>query len=473
MTDKKVAVFVLFIVLAFPLPIFSKSYDIFVDANYDDEGDGSESKPFKNIKDALENAQSDADIYVKNGKYEENFTLEKSVNIFGQDKKNTVIEGKIIMENGTEINNLTVSSNSPAVTIAKKADVRIEDCDIKNFGLMGVQALPGGGTLVIKNSNIYGGKGGKGVYIQEGKKIEISGNSIYDNGQEGLDVRAKVSGYISNNSITGNGESGIEFIIGSSELKISDNTIKNNGASGIASQFYTQTSKSGQITISQNTLSKNRKYGLDCALPSGGEPSSTYWSKSIELSGNTIEGNKMKPISDLCNIMQAVEGDKESEDNKISEVLISENKGVLTQEEEEVSRREEEVRAQEIAEATADKEKIKNQLSKINEDWQISQAKIDEEKNKLEKRNKFIFFIFGPDFSALKGAKLELEKMREFQRNLVSFLDETKSQEVKVEIRETIGEKSIEIYQMEKVLAQNENKFSLFGQMVKKLVDAK
>ena len=108
---------------------------------------------------------------------------------------------------------------------------------IRGFGKIGVDIPPGNGKLTIQNSKIKNGDG-KGVYVQKGNRIKLIGNEIYENDEEGLDLRAEISGIISGNYIHNNREGGIEVIVGDADLEISNNTIKGNKASAIAAQFY-------------------------------------------------------------------------------------------------------------------------------------------------------------------------------------------------------------------------------------------
>lgn len=433
--------------LVFPFFVFAGGYDIYVDAGYSgDDSDGSQERPYKSLNKAAENATGSRSIYLKNGEYEK-ATVGGSVKIIGQSKK-AVIKGTLTLSGNNQLKNLTVSNGSPAVLISKNSDVTIDDCEIENFQLMGIQASPGDGKVTIKNSNVHG-KGGKGIYIQEGRKIEITGNDIHDTGGEGLDIRARVSGTVSGNSIYGNSESGIEFIIGSSKITFSGNNIKSNGASAIASQFYRGTSKTGKVIIKNNTMSRNRKYGLDCAYPSGGDPASDYWGDSMELVENTIEGNKIKPISSMCNMIQAVDEEKEKEDNRISDVTTEKN----------------------IVGGTASQEaEIMEEEKKVIELEKIPEEELNYSVKAIVSRNKIKTFFFGPDHKIIKIAASELEQIKNKRSELFNLLKEADNPEDKSIIRERIGEISDIINRNEAILIEQENRFNLFGFFSKMLL---
>ena len=346
------------------------SYDYYVDKSYDGSQDGSKEKPFTNISDAINADDSDAKIFIKKGTYGENIVIGKGIDLYGENRSKVLLSGKIEMEDNSSINDLTITDVATAVLVGHDASAQINSCTIKKFGKIGVEVLSGNGKIAIKNSSIYGGQG-KGIYIELGRKIEISGNDIYGNKEEGIDVRAKVNGVIKNNNIHDNGESGIEIIIGSSDVLISGNDIKKNGASGIASQFYQETKKIGAISINANTIAKNKKYGLDCALPSGGKPDSSYWGDSINLIENDMEANGMRSVSSFCHIIDAVDKIEEKATNKTDE---KEDETITAIEEDSITADEDAEKDEKIWEnaesvskyATTLEAKVQEQIDKIN-----------------------------------------------------------------------------------------------------------
>jgi parallel beta-helix repeat protein len=64
------------------------------DDNIEGPWDGSEDYPYQYIQDAIDNANNFDKIYVFNGTYYENIVIFKSVNIEGQSKHQTIIDGK-------------------------------------------------------------------------------------------------------------------------------------------------------------------------------------------------------------------------------------------------------------------------------------------------------------------------------------------------------------------------------------------
>lgn len=147
--------------------------------------------------------------------------------------------------------------------------------------------------------------------MQKGRSIEIVDSRIYKNKEEGIDLREDVDGIVRNNDVYENGEGGIELVIGSSGLTIVKNHIVKNRASGIAAQFYRGSSKLGKIDMQGNVIQKNGNYGIDCKIPSGGNPQHGYWNDSLNFEGNTAEGGGAIVIAGSCKI---IEDEKKEED---------------------------------------------------------------------------------------------------------------------------------------------------------------
>lgn len=451
------------------ITVNAKTYDVYVDIRYKGEEEtGAKEKPYKSIGKAvaksLENSSGSRNIFIRMGTYNEEITLENSVKLYGDGRGGTIIASEIIMKDDAVLEGIVVSGNSSAIVIEGDADAIVENCVIKNFRRIGIQALPGNGKVIVKNSSIHDG-GGKGMYIQEGRKIEIFGNKVFDNGEEGIDIRARMSGIIKNNSIMSNGESGIEFIVGSSELLIANNTIKKNGASGITSQFYSETSRKGKISIENNVLGKNKKYGLNCGLPSGGSPSPSYWANSIELSGNVIEGNNIMSINDFCDIIDAVDKEEEESDNKIEvrNAAINPNKFLSNN-----PSKNNEPAGVNLGEGAIEEEEniweeMEN-LSKLQEEMEVI---IEEKINRIKNKGEVETFFLGPDFASIDFVKGETKKMKDNIARLNVLYEQSRIEENKIALQELIQKIEQSSEEKNNLISEYENKFSLFGWLVR------
>ena len=436
--------------LIVPFSVFAHSYNFYVDTAYDGEEEtGARDKPFNTISKAIEASiskkENERDIFVKAGRYNEKIIIGKGIGLYGESKSKVFLSGGIVMKDDSSINDLTVEGGATAVSVESDASAGINNCTIKKFGKMGIDALPGRGKVVVKNSSIYGGSG-KGMYIELGRKIEISGNDVYGNREEGIDIRAKASGFIKNNSLLDNGESGIEIIIGSSDILISGNTIKNNGASGIASQFYQETKKTGEIMIKGNNIIKNKKYGLDCALPSGGKTTSSYWSDSINLIENNMEDNGMRSINDFCNIIDAIDEIEEDVVNKTDENTADAKKeNTLTDEEVEGD------------------EKIWENAESISEYQEALEIKVNEQIDEINTTNKLRVFFLGIDSESLNFIKNEVANSRRQVDTLKNDFSQVKNEETKKGMQSLIEKIEKKSNDLEDFVKEKENKKGIFG----------
>ena len=386
-------------------PFFVWADDVCYVDEKNENGDGTSEEPYEKISKALDD--NCGEIRISEGTYKEDIRLKKDLNLTGADRDEVIIEGKLTMEDNSEISKLTITSGG--VEIVDGADVDIENVKIKDSFFDGIKTI-GGGKLILDKVIISGNN--KGMYIQYGKEIKITNSKIYKNKEEGLDIRANVSGVINNNEIYENGESGIEVILGKSQLNIFNNSIKDNGSSGIATQFYSDTNKLGDVNIKDNVITGNSNYGLDCRTPSGGEGRPKgYWMDSMDITSNKITENKKKNISSGCKfdedkIADATMTKEQREAAKLALEEKEKDKIISDKEKQELA----EIKAQEEEENRVaqidkeEKEKIDGMYRELEE-----LSKNDEiKKEKIEKRNKFVKFLFGENYQELKNIENNL-----------------------------------------------------------------
>ncbi len=233
------------------------------------------------------------------GKENEDLTIKANIAVTGTSPDKALIYGDIKMENGSSLSNVTVAGKKTVITIAKGASVTLSNVTVRGGSESGIFAPEGGGTLTIKNSRIL--KNRKGFYILPGKNLNISGNVVSGNDEEGLDVRAGTSGSIVGNQFVNNGEGGAEIIVGSARLTISRNTFSGNKSSGLALQAYSGIGKApGNVQVSNNTFSNNGNFGLVCSSPSKGGAGGAFFQRVIRLIDNTFQGNKAGNIDPVC-----------------------------------------------------------------------------------------------------------------------------------------------------------------------------
>lgn len=253
-------------------------------------------KPTKELEKAVKSGKK---TILFEGKENEDFTIRAGVTVTGTNPGKAIISGDIKLENGVTLANVTVSGKQTPITIAKGATVTLINVTVRGGKDAGIFAEEGGGTLTLKNSRVTNNR--KGLYVLPGKNLMLSGNVVSGNDEEGLDVRAAVTGTISGNQFIRNGEGGAEIIAGSARLVIQNNVFSSNKADGLTIQSYSGIGKApGSIRLSGNTFADNRSFGLSCMSPSLGGADATYYRRSIVAVDNTFRGNKAGIIDREC-----------------------------------------------------------------------------------------------------------------------------------------------------------------------------
>lgn len=444
----------------FLAPFFVRAEDVcYVDEKADDDGDGSSDKPYKKISKAID--KDCGEIRLSKGTFKEDITLKKSMTLRGNNRDNSIIEGKVTMNDKSEFSKITVLGGG--VEIAEGADAEIGNARIKDSNI-GINTV-GKGKLIVNDTTVSGNR--KGMYIQYGKSVKITNCKVYNNKEEGLDVRANVTGSINGNEIYSNGESGIEIILGKSEMNIFNNDIKKNGASGIAAQFYSDTEKLGDVNIKNNIVTSNSNFGLDCKAPSGGSGRPKgYWSDSMDLTSNKIINNKDKDIAGSCKFDE----DKIADATQTKEQREAERLALEEKQSKKVITATEEI---ELAELTAQKEeeeriaqKDKEEKALIDSIYQeVENLYIKDEiiKNKIENKNKFLKFFIGEDYKNLRDLHNNLtiydEKIDSIEEKKGNIADESISNGVGEKIS-TLQRKREDIL---KFIDSKGDDFSLWG----------
>ena len=197
---------------------------------------------YTRIQDAINNA-SDGDtvfIFDDSSPYYENLTVNKSINLIGEDKKTTVIDSR-----------------------GKFTTVKV--CvDWVNFSGFSTKYAEGCGIYIHSNHNTIinniistkrsGTKSPDGIYLDKSYNNSILANSIVNN-QNGITLLYSDKNIIMDNTITSNGVYGIE--LGHSNFNtIIGNNISSNWMRGF---FMYGTEKN---TITGNNIKRNGWYGI-------------------------------------------------------------------------------------------------------------------------------------------------------------------------------------------------------------------
>ena len=165
------------------------------DDNIDGPWDGTEEHPYRHIQNAIDDATNDDTVFVYSGIYYENVHINKTINLTGEDRDTTIIDGGGVGD--------TVQLTANGVTISKFT--------IQNGGSY-TQGYCNAGLEVCSNSNI------------------IRRNNISNNNYVGIYFlfdKTTNCNIVSDNRITNNNGFGI-YMLDSSDSIIRKNYVANN-----------------------------------------------------------------------------------------------------------------------------------------------------------------------------------------------------------------------------------------------------
>lgn len=242
---------------------------VYVDADYSGEEEGSSSKPFTKIQDAIDKAaDKDRDVYVREGKYEENIKLLEDVKLYGSNKNEVIIKAEddddpvVKMYDDSEIFDVTVKDGQYGILVNDGSKAFIQDCiiiDNEDDGIFIQKAETDNDEIVEIYDSFIAHNGWNGIYSKE-RKFSIKRNEIYNNDGDGVEFADDSEGVFKDNLVKENDGVGLRIFIDESELYIKDNTFRDNNKSGIEVGAGGQ---SGKIVLDRkNKFYKNGNYGI-------------------------------------------------------------------------------------------------------------------------------------------------------------------------------------------------------------------
>jgi parallel beta-helix repeat protein len=182
--------------------------------------DGTKEHPYNKIQDAIDIAYVGYTVFVKEGTYNENIVIHKTIKLDGENRTNTIING-----NGT---GHVIEISAP--------NVRVSGFTVQNSGKLefdaGIKTLTLDSYVDINNNIVRNNQIGIFLnYAFENSKATVENNIIMEN-KQGIYSHWSNNNLIKNNEIYDNEDHGIECIR-SFYPRIVGNSIKNNGKYGI------------------------------------------------------------------------------------------------------------------------------------------------------------------------------------------------------------------------------------------------
>ncbi len=278
----------------------------------DDDGTPGVDCNYTTIQQAIDNATAGDTVYVKNGTYYENVVVNKTINLTGEGRENTIIYGN---GTGNVINisadwvNVTGFSASGSGSIWSDAGIKANG--VANFHLannnlssnnsIGIQFQ--GNYNTIEN-NICNSNNFAGIWMSQSNYNVIENNTCENNGQGfqlggnfniikknifrfntgyGLFLNGGFNNSIYNNSLSFNGH-GISFYGTDTNY---NNSIFNNTV--ISNTYGISMTKAYQNSFIDNNISMNKVIGINMRFSRYNEfYNNTMYENSIYIQGNEL-----------------------------------------------------------------------------------------------------------------------------------------------------------------------------------------
>jgi len=257
--------------------------------------DGSQQHPYQTIQEGIDNTYDGYTVYVSNGTYQENIVVNNEINLVGENKSMTIVDGgcfedviRINAKNVT-ISGFTIQNSSKElyhagiVTFSQylfnDISTTITDNIIQNNGI-GIFLYMGGSNSikenVIKNNN-------QGIHIFCSIDNHIEGNLIQNNEGNGIESEWGQSTFIGN-TISKNKDCGIYLRGASNKNIIKDNNIFKENNIGLKLD-----NSNKNIIIGNNFIDNGQQaYFINSFLNRWNR---NYWSNWPKIIPKIINGN--------------------------------------------------------------------------------------------------------------------------------------------------------------------------------------
>lgn len=265
------------------------------DDNTEGPWDGTKEHPYRTIQEAIDVAFDGYTVYVMNGTYKEHVLIDKSISVLGENKELTIIDGEgvddvvTISVRDAKVSGFTVRNsgtqtlNAGIKTLSLNSNATIENnLLINNYNGLFLNYGYAQSWNIVRNNTIIHNV--KGIYAHWANNGEITGNTITQNQENGIEMECSKLSFIQDNVISDNGGYGIYLRGESDENTISDgNTIQDN-AVGV------KITESNKNIISKNNFIGNLQnaYFSNAFLTTWKR---NYWDDRVLFFPKVIEGS--------------------------------------------------------------------------------------------------------------------------------------------------------------------------------------
>lgn len=211
------------------------------------------------IQDAIDNYAIPGDtIYVHKGTYNENLLIDKTLNLTGEDKEVTIIDGGYVGDvihataNWVNITGFTITNGSYGIYFESVSNGMISGCNVDSNSDEGIFLFSSSNNTVSLNniSNNY-----YGIHIRESSNDNlVFRNEIFNNSINGIYLSKLSSNKIKNNTVKNNGGNGI-YLYSTKNVSVENNEFSSNSIG-----VYSTASSENNI-MTKNNISDNQ-YGL-------------------------------------------------------------------------------------------------------------------------------------------------------------------------------------------------------------------
>ena len=149
------------------------------DDNTSGPWNGTQEYPYQNIRDGINNSDNGDTVFVYNGTYYENVIINKSINLVGENKEITIVDGKEgefvfnITADHVNVSGFTIQNGSLGIKIFNTSNNIITDNIVKENINYGISVYNWSNDSLIYRNNFIG------------NNAKDLGNNAYDDGYEG------------------------------------------------------------------------------------------------------------------------------------------------------------------------------------------------------------------------------------------------------------------------------------------------